>query len=165
MNALAQEKRNALNKAVYFLRAKARCKGQAFSCFLDEQPTALVPGLAREGLNTPADEANLVVNSSFRYQQGAEPPPEVVQRGLPLDSFVGGYPIAWVEDPGTRIWMPFWARGEWAEALESLRPGESAPAGLRSAVRQTLTLATILVPPAHEQERGEHWQRICRAGR
>jgi hypothetical protein len=164
MNALAQDKRNALNKAVFLLRAKARCKGQAFSCFLDEQPTELVPGAARKGLSSPTDEAELVVNASFHYQRESNPPAKMIQSAVPLDSFLGGYPIAWVEDAGTGIWMPFWARGEWVEALESLQPGLPPPSELPPAARQTLKMANILVPRGYERDRRVQWEKTCRDG-
>jgi hypothetical protein len=81
-----------------------------------------------------------------------------------VDSFLRGYPIAWVEDAGTGIWMPFWARGEWVEALESLRPGLPPPSEMRSAVSQTLAAANILVPRGYEQARRDQWEKTCRDG-
>src|SRR5262245_61307242 len=115
MNAHSIDSRNALVKAAFLLRAKAHTRTQAYSCFLDAQPSELIPRRARQGMNPFADDAKLVVNSSFRYQPGGDPPEEIRQRALLLDGFLRGYPIAWVEDPGTGIWTPFWAGGEWAE--------------------------------------------------
>jgi hypothetical protein len=165
MSSVAQDKRNALNRAVYFLRAKARSRGLAYSCFLDEQPTELVPGAARQALMASADDGDLAVNTTFRYQQGSEPPAEIRALGLPLDGLVRGYPIAWVEEPAGGIWMPYWARGEWAVALESLRAGLPPPSTLGANLRRTLTLANVLVPRGYEQEREAHRERFGEVAR
>jgi hypothetical protein len=108
-----------------------------------------------------ADEARLIVNPSFHFQAADDPPEEIVRRALPLGGFLRGYPIAWVKDPGTGLWMPYWARGEWADALRSLEPGEPAPSALRPAMRHTLVLASVLVPDGFGQSRPVQWSRIC----
>jgi len=79
-----------------------------------------------------------------------------------MDGLLRGVPLAWIEDSGTGVWAPFWARGEWVEALASLRPGQPAPPALPPPVRQTLAGANVLVPPGAERERRGAWERICR---
>lgn len=163
MKSLPQNMRNALLKAQLFRRAKTFAGTHSYSCFLDEQPSELNLRGAGRTLQPSADGAGLTVNSSFRYQPGSNPPIEILQRVLPLDSFLCGYPIAWVEDPGTNIWSPFWARGEWVEVLQSLRPGQPAPSGMSPAVRRTLTEAHILVPGTYEESTRARWQDTCRS--
>ncbi len=163
MSRSSRNRRDELVKALFLLKAKARRRTQAYSCFLDEQPSGLVPRRVRPSPNPSADYVDLIVNSRFRYQPGSDPPEEIQQRGLPLDCFLRGYPIAWIEDSGIGIWTPFWARGEWAEALPALRPGLTVPSGLRPAVLRTLAMADILVARDHEQARTAEWQGIFQA--
>jgi hypothetical protein len=159
---ISQERRNDLNRALHFMLAKMRCRGHALSCFLDELPSELTPRQTRHGNAATSAEGELVVNSSFRYEPRGEAPPEIRQRIAPMDGLLRGLPVAWIEDPGTGVWLPFWARGEWGEALASLRPGQLAPAALPPRVRQTLASVNVLVPPGGERERREAWERICR---
>jgi hypothetical protein len=161
MSDLARNRRNDLMKSVYFLRAKTRCKAR-LSCFLDELPSELVP---RRRLSAPAIDGALVVSESFRYQPGGDLPDELRGHALPLDGFLRGYPIAWVQDPGTDLWTPFWVRGEWIELLRSLEPGLPAPSVLRPDARQTLAMAGALVPPGFEAARRSRWERTCRSAR
>lgn len=158
----AQDRRNDYNKALFLLWAKLRCRGQALSCFLDEQPLDLIPRRARQGIASATSDRGLVVNSSFRYEPRGEPPPEIRHRPPLMDGLLRGFPLAWIEDPGTGIWAPFWARDEWVQALESLRPGQPAHPTLPQHVHQTLAMVNVLVAPADEQEQREKWERICR---
>ncbi|HUP94271.1 MAG TPA: hypothetical protein VM164_05140 [Burkholderiales bacterium] len=111
------------------------------------------------------DDADLIVNSSFRYQPEHCFPDEIVRRALPVDGFLRDYPIAWVADPGTGIWAPFWARQQCAEALQRLTAGKPAPADLPPALRRTFALANILVAPDYETTRLAHWDEICESAR
>ena len=120
---------------------------------------SLATRVARTPRSFPDD---LIVNSSLRYDPRGEPPAELGPRVL-MDGFLRGTPLAWIEDAGTGVWVPFWARGEWVDVLASLRPGEPAPRGLPRALRQTLARATVLVPPGAEQARRETFAQICRA--
>jgi hypothetical protein len=160
----AQEKRNALTKAIYFLRAKARCKTR-FSCFLDEHPSELIPRPARSTPRPPVDDVELMVNSRFHYQPNGGLPAEIRDPRPPLDGLLDGYPVAWIEDIGTDLWLPFWARGEWAEALVQLSPGRPAPVSLPTSVRHGLVMADVLVPQGYEEARRKRWEATFRAAR
>ncbi len=142
--------------------AKMRCRGHALSCFLDEPPSELLPRQARHDHAATFLAGELVVNSSFRFEPDGEPPPEIGHRVPPMDGFLRGIPLAWIEDSGSGVWAPFWARGEWIEALESLRPGQPAPAALPAHVRESLARANVLVPPGGKQQRRGAWETICR---
>lgn len=162
MSRSPKERRNDLLQSVFFLRAKAFCRGHALSCFLDEQPSDLIPRRAHREAASPALKEELVVNSSFRYEPGGDPPQELRHRQPPLDGLLRGFPLGWTQDSVTGIWAPFWARGDWVAALASLRPGWPAPLDLRPHVRHTLVLANVLVRPGYEQERRAAGERICR---
>jgi hypothetical protein len=158
---VSQERRNEYNQALVFMLAKVRCRGHALSCFLDELPAELIPGAARrDAAATAAGE--LVVHSSFRYEPRGELPTELRRRPPTMDGFVRRVPLAWIQDPGTEVWAPFWVRGEWAEVCEALRPGEPAPPDLPRRVRDTLARVGVLVPPLGEHSRREAWERIAR---
>jgi len=144
--------------------AKARCRGHALSCFLDELPSELTPRGAGHGGAGSVLDGRLVVASSFRFAPKGEHPPDLSPRVAPMDGLLRGAPLAWIKDAGTRMWTPFWARGEWIEVLRSLRPGEPAPAVMPPHIRQALVLARVLVPPGGERERAVAWEQICRDG-
>ena len=157
-----EQRRADLLRSVYILRAKVFCRGYALSCFLDE-PWELMPRWASvNGPSRVVDNAQLVVNSTFRYEPEGAPPAELRARLPPLHGLLPGFPLAWIADSGTGIWAPFWARGEWVDVLPSLRPGQPAPAALGPAVRRTLALAHVLVPPGHEQAERAAWEETCR---
>jgi hypothetical protein len=165
MSGISQDTRNALNRALFFRRAKLHCKELAFSCFLDEVVSEPAAEPTRAGRSSPAEGAELVVNESFRYQQGSVTPDAIRDRAMPLNALLPAYPLAWVEDPATCMWNPFWARAEWAEALEMLRPGRPAPAELSPEVRRTLAMANILVSRDHEAAQRAWWGRAWQAAR
>ena len=165
MNEPTRHSRDALLKAVYSLRAKARGRTQAYACFLDEQPSELVPRKSRQDAEGFADDVELVVNSSFRYQRGIDFPEEVRHCATPLEGFLRGHLIAWVEDPGTATWIPYWVRGEWAEILQSLQPGLPEPCELTPAVRRVLAMANILVAHGYEQARRARWREIRKSAK
>lgn len=141
--------------------AKMRCRGHALSCFLDDPPSELIPRHAQR--RNPASSAGgeLIVHSRFRYEPSGEAPREIRQRVPFMDGLQRGVPLAWIEDSGTGIWTPFWARGEWVEVLASLRPGEPAPAALTRPVRETLARVNVLVGRGAERKRERTWEKIC----
>ena len=155
---ISQERRNDLNRALFLMMARMRCRGHALSCFLDEPPSPLIPRRLRRDHADAAPEGELHVNASFRYAPHGEPPDEI--RRVTMDGLLGATPVAWIEDAGTGIWTPFWARGEWLEILASLQPGRPAPAALPPGIRRTLADVHVLVPPDGERQRRQAWEPI-----
>ena len=143
------------------LHARVRSRTPPFSCFLDEQLSALAPAAALKRIRS---EAGLVVSPTFHFQAD-DPPEEISRLALPLDSFLRGYPMAWVKDVGTGLWMPYWARGDWVDVLRSLEPGKPAPSALNPAMGDTLAMAGILVPKGSEERRVAVWTKICETAR
>ncbi len=164
-NAAVLAKRHALRKAMLSLHARIRSRTQLFNCFLDEQPTEPVPAAALKRLHAAIDETKLIVNPSFQVRPLDNPPGEVARRAFPLGGFLGGYPIAWVKDPGPDLWVPFWARGDWIDTVQSLRACDPAPSTLGSNARRVLALATILVPKGFRESRTKQWASICDTAR
>jgi hypothetical protein len=150
MNSVASRDRDqAVTPAHFLMRAWALAARHKFSCFLGEELSELVPRHLRPVPGSAA-EGERIVNPSFRYQPGSEVAEEIQRRALPLNGCLRGYPIAWVEDQRTGVWMPFWARQEYAEVLAALRPGQPPPSGLVGGMRQALAMAEILVPRDHD---------------
>jgi len=149
------EREKGITPAEWLLRAWVLATRYKFSCFLDDESAQLPHGIPSTVARRVSDE--LIVNSTFRYQTGSELPDEIQPLGLPMHGCLKGFPLAWILDPRASVWMPFWARGEYAEALAALRPGQVPPPGFKAEVTKRLAAAEILVPPEHET--------ACRASR
>lgn len=116
--------------------ANARRRGpMRFGCFVDA---------GRAALGQAGPDA-VEVDPSFRLQLGPTVPLELLPRTRFRDRFLGGYPVAWVEDPAGSALRPFWAGRAHAHALTRLRPGHPPPADIDPALLAGLTQAGILV--------------------
>jgi hypothetical protein len=163
MEGSVRERRNAVMRSVYWLRAKARCRTHRLSCFLDQPPLELLPRAARPVAAGGPGAASLVVSAGYRYQGGPEPPEEIGRRGGPRDGLLAEQPVAWLQEPGRDLWTPFWAPAGWAEVLRSLRPGSPAPPELSPEIRDALARAGILVAPEAGDARRLAWAATCDA--
>lgn len=158
---VSQERRNDFRRAFFLLAAKRHCRGHALSCFLDDS-TDLIPRQARlRNAGTPP-HANLVVNSSFRYEPHGAVPPDISNRPPPMDGLQQGFPLVWVETPGVGIWVPFSVRGEWSAISESLKAGQPAPSTLSAQARQRLMMAGVLGASGYEERERAKWEMTCR---
>ena len=157
IDAMNQDRRNDLNRALRFMLAKSRCQGHTLQYFLgdDAGPTPM------RALDDDVPSGNLIVNPSYRYEARGETPPEIRERVRFTDSLLRGFPLAWIEDWGTGIWVPLWVRGEWIAVLESLRAGEPAPSALTRGEIQTLVSANVLVSAGAERTQLAAWDAIC----
>ena len=161
MSESLNDRQSALIKAMRLLRATAQYKTQELSCFLEEPPLAFIPARVQPCPGSSANGTALLVNPSFLYQAGRVPPDPIVRCAFPLNGLRRSGPLAWVEDAGTGLWMPFWVRETWADMLSSLQAGLPAPTTLLPAVRHALATATILVPPDYVETRRMQWAQIC----
>lgn len=157
IDAMSQDRRNDLNRALRFMLAKSRCRGHTLQYFLGAEPSGLIPPRA---LDADVPSGDLIVNSSFRYEARGETPPEIRERVRFTDSLLRGFPLAWIEDWGTGIWVPLWVRDEWVAVVESLRPGEPAPSTLTQREMRTLVSANVLVAPDAERKQRAAWDAI-----
>ncbi|MEO8442706.1 MAG: hypothetical protein ABI547_09480, partial [Betaproteobacteria bacterium] len=163
MDEPEKRKRDDLLRAVFSLRAKVRGKTQAYGCFLDDPPFESAPESSRCPMTVLDDDVELLVNTSLRYQSAGEVPREVRHCAAPLEGFMRGHSIAWVEETGSGMWTPFWLRGEWPDVINSLQPGAPAPSGLSAAMRRVLVDANILVARDHEKSRSGEWGGAVRS--
>jgi hypothetical protein len=159
----SQDREKAVTPADWLVRAWVLAARHKFSCFLSERPADLAPRKALAPASSA--DAELIVNTSFRYQPGSELPDEIQRLALPVQGCLRRYPIAWVTDPRAGIWIPFWTSDECADVLPSLRPGEPPPSGLGAGVRRALVMAEILVPPEHESTWRARREKIVRSAR
>ena len=165
MNSVAsQERDRAVTPADWLVRAWVLAARHKFSCFLGEPASEGVLGAARS-VPAHSEDGERIVNTSFRYQPGDDVPEEIRRLALPLHGCLRGYPIAWISDPRAGVWVPYWAREEYADVLPSLRPGRPAPAGLPAAIRRTLAQAEILVPPDYDATWRERQEKTVQSAR
>jgi len=145
-------------------QAEAATRGIWFQCFLDERPAKLVPRRFRQAMHSRRESSELIINSTFRFQSDGKRPTELRNgnlSGLWTKSFLPGHPLAWIKDPGTAVYTPFWARGELADLLRSFEAGKPAPSDLPKNARDLLEKANILVRPDYYETRKKQWERVC----
>jgi hypothetical protein len=117
-------------------RTPARLAAVRFACFLGEG----------ERSETMRDDA--IVHPSLQLQIGTTVPLPLVRRTRHRERFLPDHPIAWIEDPATTIWSPFFARRSQLRALMQLRAGEPPPASADVAL-----LAPLLTSARELEER------------
>lgn len=105
----------------------------AFSCFL---PIG--------GDDAASAVRDLRVHARFRLQPGPSIPLDLCRRAQHRERFLGGYPLAWIEDPQTGVLCPFWAPRDWCKMLMALEAGKPPPA-LDPTTVSALIRATVLV--------------------
>jgi hypothetical protein len=127
-----------------------------FQCFLDEQPSALLPYRGRSS-KPVMDHCTVVINKRIQIQMGDEP--RVGLTDFPhCARFLSGYPLLWVQHPGTKVLAPYWLNNIYLELIQRLIADEISPSELDPAVFATLTSANILVPADYEESQARAWQ-------
>ena len=155
------EQRLALVTAMSQLRKKVRGRTAPYQCFLDEQPSNLVPDSVQRIKGSSIDAADLIVNPSFLFQTEHDSTGKSAPLALPSNVFLTGYPVAWVRDLGHGLWTPYWVRHAWEDLLGSLEAGRPAPQGLAPTMLKTLRMANIFVPRGFEKSGRQRWARVC----
>lgn len=115
-------------------------------------PTRFHCPLAEAGVaddDTGEERRALVANPAFWYQMGPTIPRDLLHRAPHRGRFLAGYPIVWVEEPGTGSLNPYWAPRTWARELSAVTPGRPAPESLTREAVHGLRRARVLV---HEDE-------------
>jgi hypothetical protein len=119
-----------------------------YSCFLDAVDFAELSVRP-----SPPPSARLIVNPSLLFVDigaGLEP---LRDRVLFTDRFLSGYPMLWVEAPGTSVLAPHWVRGPTIDVARALIPGAPAPSSLDPETERCFRAADILVPEDHRERR------------
>jgi hypothetical protein len=122
-----------------------------YSCFLDNQPNALVPRRAQV-IAARADVTSLVVSRHVIS------PVQVSRFGA---HFLGGAALQ-IVDSGTGATYPYWvANSEWREGLSALLQGCARPMDLPPQLIRVLTHAGILITPAFEAHCVAFWNETA----
>jgi hypothetical protein len=104
---------------------------------------------------------SLVVNQRVYVQEQPEPPAAIADRVPHRKSFLPGYPILWVEDPGIHALSPYWPSDSMAETFDRLRSGRASPSTLPGEVAERLLQARVIVPQGYEASRVSEWWSKC----
>jgi len=128
-----------------------------FECFLDQQPSALLPYRGRSS-RPVVDHSTVAINKRIQIQMGAEPPAGSTDIFPHCARFLSGYPLLWVQHPGTKVMAPYWLNNFYLELIQGLIAGEISPSELDPAVFAALTGANVLVPVDYEESQARAWQ-------
>jgi len=137
--------------------AASRISPDGFSCLLDDQPTQLVPERLLRQLPRSRGEGELCFNPQCRLS-GNGGPDELGPEGevLTTPSLAGGT-VAWVEDPATDAWTPFWLGPRLSTIVWELDDSRAAIPDLAVDVRTALCNAQILIPAGYADSRRRAW--------
>ncbi|MGW1171571.1 sulfotransferase [Streptomyces sp. NPDC002550] len=130
--------------------AGTRRRPPLFACWLQEAGT----GTDR------APTRPLVVDPTFRLQEGLSIPLDLVRRARFRERFLPNHPILWVEHPGTGALAPYWVRGADHWALRHLTPGEPPPGHLPERLRTALVAAGVLAETEERRQRAARYDAL-----
>jgi hypothetical protein len=132
-----------------------------FHCLLDELPLHLIPRRALDPqyrkriLSEP-----LFFNPQCTVLAAGRVPEELEAHGDLLEGFHLQGTVAWVRDPATGSFSPFWLGPRLEAAVSGLRAGVAAPVSLPPKVLRLLAEADILTPSGHAEQRLAEWTEI-----
>jgi hypothetical protein len=159
MKTQVSEDRNSSLRGVIALTESAPVRIRTgFSCFLDAQPTSLVPRHWLPKSGKRALDQQLIVNPYSYFSRD-----NTIHMPF-LDSASPGEGTVWVLDAATGSVLPFWLGSIFCDLLSRTQPGEPEPPGLNSKERSVLAAAQILVEPGYaERRQREHAQMVSRS--
>lgn len=124
-----------------------------YSCFLDE--------LSGDRTFCAAD---WIVNPSFHLQLGPSVPLDLVQRTQNRERFLPDHPLLWVEDSGTRAWLPFWVRRKDAYLFRRFAASYPPPSVLPELASQLIE-AGVLTTTTRYRERHDAFNTLLARAR
>ena len=128
-----------------------------FSCFLHEQSSRLIPnGRVSQAF---VDPRTLVVNKKIQIQTERESSVRSDKVFPCCASFLTGYPLLWVEHPGTKVLAPFWLNDTYRRLIEELLANRMSSSELEPSVVSTLAAANVLVPTGYVASQTALWQK------
>ena len=128
-----------------------------FECFLYERPPVLLPYSGRSS-GPVVDRNAVVINKRIQIQMVGEPPVGSTDMFPHCARFLSGYPLLWVQHPGTKVLTPYWLNTTYLKLIQGLIAGEISPSELDPAVFSTLIRANVLVPADYEESQARAWQ-------
>ena len=140
-----------------------------FHCLLDELPLHLIPRrqFESQALRQAGVEElflNLFLNPDCLVLPSGQVPADLESHGELLENFSLQGTVAWVRDPATRAWQPFWLGPRLEAVVSRLQAGEPAPASIPADVRVLLAGAGILTPADHAERRLAQWSDFVAKG-
>jgi len=155
---ISQDRISSLRGAVALTDSAPVRIRTGFSCFLDAQPTSLVPRHWLAKSRERALDQQLIVNPHCYFSRD-----NTIHMPF-LDSPSPGEETVWVLDAATGAVLPFWWGSTFRNLLSHTRPGETEPPGLNPEVRSVLVAAQVLVEPDYaERRQREHAQMVSRS--
>ena len=133
-----------------------------FHCLLDELPLHLIPQrqfiLQDQRRNRP--ERQLFFNPQCSVLPPGQVPEDLESHRALLSNFNLQRTIAWVRDPATASFHPFWLGRRMEDALSSLRAGGPTPSCLPGGVHSLLASAGILIPEGYAEQCLASWASV-----
>jgi len=130
-----------------------------FACFLHEQSPPLLPNSA-ENTRPPAVDPNLlVINKGIQIQMESESSSRSETTFPHCDRFLTGYPLLWVQHPGTKIRAAYWLDNAYLKLISGLMANQISPTQLELPVLATLTNAKVLVSADYEESESKTWTK------
>jgi hypothetical protein len=128
--------------------------GTRFNCFLDAQPTSLVPRHWLAKRRKKALDQQLILNRRCYFSRDNAIRMPFLDASSPSEGTV------WVLDAPTDSVSPFWLGFRLFDLLSCVQPGEPEPAGLSPDVRSVLLAAQVLVEPDYAERRQREYARM-----
>jgi hypothetical protein len=136
-----------------------------FHCLLDELPLHLIPQRQFKfgGCHNFVDEP-LFLNPHCTLMSAGAVPSELESDRHLLENFDLRGTVAWVRDPATSSFQPFWLAPRIAAVVSHLRAAECVSDSVPRDLLQLLAGAGILVRPQAIERRLAQWFEVVRKG-
>jgi hypothetical protein len=138
---------------------------ESYYCVLDVQPTQLVPERLVRSEIAGEPSGPLVLNPDCGVSRDGRPPEGIASMTPFTERFSTEVDVAWVRDPATHAFAPFWLGPEVSAALARLRPGDAADVVLTQPLLQTLRNAHVLVDRGWPARRRRAWEALAARAR
>ena len=127
-----------------------------FYCLLDELPLHLIPQQMLSSLRFSNEcREDLSFNPLCQILRDGEVPPELVASTDLLKDFALQGTIAWVRQPETGAFRPFWLGSGLAQVVDQLRSDHSKVSALSDEDSRLVTTAGILTSPRDSEQSKE----------
>jgi hypothetical protein len=157
----AVEAKEGLEKIGLYVAEERISLPVVFSNFFEWTCPDLFPAFDLAESQHNGDETRLMVNPRFFFDGVSTVPAEISYRIQWPGSFLSGNPVAWLEDPGTKILIPYWIKGEDLPFFLDLKKTRRIPLKLDRAKKSMLMATRFLVPHDYASLVGDFWESIC----
>lgn len=120
-------RRSLLVQTAQRLNAKKVSPGIFFQCFWNEEFGDLEPRHYHSSAEKDAVVDDWIVNPSLIFEDRPNKAPDVGVTNLEYCNFLGQYSRAWLKDPWTDMWTPYWINKEHEPMFRRLVPKKPIP--------------------------------------